>query len=191
MPLYSNRRPFWQRATWVPLSFCNSGRTGLVLALSPLQPQYAVQIEQGCKSSATGNAFQSKVAADAGAAARGSRGAAQPARAPQPATSRSVIVRPTSRSYVLTPTGCRCFIVVRVPVKRTVNSDPWSVGVVLSDGVFLAIQHKSVSLTSITVPAVWRVPRSCLTAVRLSAREGGSHQPGGMSPVHHSSRTHR
>lgn len=38
VPLYSNRRPFWWRATWVPLSFCNSGRTGLVLALSPLQP---------------------------------------------------------------------------------------------------------------------------------------------------------
>lgn len=122
----------------------------------------------------------------------GPRGAAQPARAPKPATSRSVIVRPTSRSYVLTSIGVvATSLVVRVPVKRTVNSDPWSVGVVLSDGVFIAIQHKSVSLISITVYAVWRVPRSCLTAVRLPVKKGGSHQPGGMSPVHHSSRTHR
>lgn len=99
---------------------------------------------------------------------------------------------PTNISVVRPPTGVvATSFVVRVPVKRTVNSDPWSVGAVLSDGVFLAIQYGSVSLTSITVYAVWRVPRSCLTAVRLPAREGGSHLPGGMSPVQYRSRTHR
>lgn len=33
-------------------------------------------------------------------------------------------------------------IVVRVPVKRTVLSKPWSIGAVLSDSVFVALQLK-------------------------------------------------
>lgn len=175
------------------LSFCNSGRTGLVLALSPLQALVYGADRAGLQKLGHWERVPEWGCSGRGAgAARGARGAAQPARAPQPATSRSVIVRPTSRSYVLTPTGVvATSFVVRVPVKRTVYSDPWSVGAVQSDSVFLAIQHKSVSLTSITVCAVWRVPRSCLTAVRLPAREGGSYLPGGMSPVHHSTRTHR
>lgn len=144
-------------------------------------------VEQG-KSLATGKRARGRSWWGAGCAGGA---AAQPARAPlQPAPrTQSLSDQYPGRTYE--PTGVVAVtFVVRVPVNERSAPNP---GAKVQCIVIVCFwpYKRSVSLQSITVDGVVPVPWSSLTAIRLPAREGGSHLPGGMSPVHHRFYTHR